>query len=371
MNSGSLDALIPGISQENVNTKGQATLQEIFIQNINNVQLYVPALSSTSTYPGIEAADQVIDALALHGGASTTLDLLSALGVVSCAVTCEIALIAFAGYEASEIFIHYQNVVNEQGYPYAPVVCNYVSQVLICPRGTEYVIFASANVTNVQVLSGTVLVVSAVTAQFATIGAGQQISIPGNQTQAGQQDLQNDITPFDASTANQWWPTMQAQKTSTNGQGGWMFLGYLWSSPLEMSFGVVAILVVVGSILAFRRKRRGGRNVQRSLLRQPLTAATPSSEVGAQVDVSMETLTKLTKLKELLDSNAISMEEYTRMKAHILDLQPSEAAPVREFCGSCGALVVPGTASCAGCGASLQRGRTVGWAAKRRLDKKR
>lgn len=413
MNSGSLNALIPGVAQENVNTNGHATLQEIFIQNINNVQLYVPALSSTSTYPGIEAADQVINALTIHGGLSTTLDVLSALRIISCAVACEIALVAYAGYEATEIFIHYQNTVNEQGYPYAPIECNYVNQVLICPRGTEYVVFASANLTNIQVMSGTVLVVTADTAQNITVSAGQQIAIFVNQTSA--QDLEHDITPFNPSTEKQWWPSLQVQTTSAasqntsaasqansaTGQGGGLFSSYLWSSPLAMSLDAAAILAVAGLILTYRKKRRTGRKAQQSPLQQapttrvlptprarfcpecgtriaeekfcancgkevqaPPIATAPSSEGGARMDVSMETLSKLTKLKDLLDSNTISMDEYNRMKANILDPQPSEAASVRRFCGSCGAQVVPETAFCASCGASLQRGRTAGWAAK-------
>jgi hypothetical protein len=367
INSGSLNALVPGVAQENVNTKGRATLQEIFVQNINNVQLYVPPLSSTSTYPGIEAADEVINALVKHGGLEV------AAAVLGCAVACEIAILAYAGYEATDIFIHYQNTVNEQGYPYAPIECNYVNRLLICPRGTEYVIFASANVTNIQVMSGTVLVVTADTAQNVTVSAGQQIAILANQTSAG--DLQNDITPLNPSTENQWWPTLQALTTSNTqvqstsitqaGQGGGLFPNYLWSSPLEMSFGAAAILAVAGLILAYGRKRGTGRKARQSPLQQaPPTVAAPSGEGGARADVSMETLNKLTKLKDLLDSNAISMDEYNRMKANAIASQLSEADPVRKFCGSCGAPMDPGTVFCVNCGASPKRGRTAGWAAK-------
>jgi NADH pyrophosphatase NudC (nudix superfamily) len=78
----------------------------------------------------------------------------------------------------------------------------------------------------------------------------------------------------------------------------------------------------------------------------------------------METLIKLTKLKDLLDSNAISVDEYNRMKANVIASQLSEADPVRKFCGSCGAPMDPGTAFCVNCGASMQRGRTASWAAK-------
>ena len=329
VDSGSLNALVPGVAQENVNTQGRATLQEIFVQNINNVRLYAPPLNSTSTYPGIEAADQAINDLVEHGALSTF------LSILGCAMVCEIALFAYAGYEATHIFIHYQNTVNEQGYPYAPVECSYVNQVLICPRGTEYVVFASANLTNIQVMSGTVLVVTADTGQSTTLGAGQQIAIVANQTSS--QDLQHDITPFDTSTETQWWPTLQAQTISTNegqstsntqvptpDQGGGLLPDFLWSSPLPMIFGVLAIFALVGLISAHRgrgKRGMGGKARKSSREQAPLMAAAPNGEGGARVDVSMETLSKLAKLKDLLDSKAISMDEYNRMKAKIIASQ--------------------------------------------------
>jgi hypothetical protein len=134
-----------------------------------------------------------------------------------------------------------------------------VPQGLVMGDGTDYVVTVTPAETQIQVISGSAIFVDQYTNSSITVTANQMLTLPsGVQTGFSPQDLQSDVSAFDASSVNQWWITAPVvttaptdtpiaatptTKTSTD-------ITSLLSSPIFLA--VIVILVVIIAIAAVR-----------------------------------------------------------------------------------------------------------------------
>lgn len=189
--------------------------------------------------------------------------------------------------------------------------CLASSVMIACPTGTDLEGTASVqnNGTSIGDISGSILVASFATGNYVTLQAGQTLFIPSNQAQASQQNLEQSVQPFDQSGTNQWWTALSTQQAS-----GYPLYEYVMGAAVLIAIAAIVVVLLV------RRKSKKPAESERVAIPSD-TMGAPQTAVHPQVqpEVSMETLDKLSKLKALLDSGAISLEEYERMKAPILN----------------------------------------------------
>ncbi len=151
-----------------------------------------------------------------------------------------------------------------------------VPQGMVMGSGTDYVVTVTGSSTTIQVIDGSVIFVDKNTNATTTVSANQVLALPaGVQGGFSQQDLQNDVSTFDASTINQWWnaaPTPTAtpiQPTPTPTEiTGTANSGF---DPMIIAAIIVVIIVVVVVVLALVMRRR-----------KPSAPTSPAKPVASQ-----------------------------------------------------------------------------------------
>jgi preprotein translocase subunit SecG len=133
-------------------------------------------------------------------------------------------------------------------------------------EGTDYIVTVSNGSTTIQVISGSVIFVDKYTNNSLTIVANQMLALPsGVHTGFSQQDLQDSLSAFDASSINQWWTQIQTTPTSTpskittatatpttNSENG--NLNFLSQPMFLTAIILVVIIVIIAVLIATRRK---------------------------------------------------------------------------------------------------------------------
>lgn len=163
-----------------------------------------------------------------------------------------------------------------------------VPQGMVMGDGTDYVVTVSSGSTIIQVIDGSVIFVDQYTNSSITLIANQMLSLPsGVSAGFSVQDLQSDVSTFDASALNQWWnqptttstPAIIATATPTTNpvNGATSFL----SSPVFFAAIILVIIIVVVAFLsATRRKKHSRLPIQPSANEKPRTVApTPQAAV--------------------------------------------------------------------------------------------
>jgi hypothetical protein len=156
-------------------------------------------------------------------------------------------------------YIHEQFSPQEGTYDVRPVQ---VPQGLVMGNGTDdYVVTVSNESTTIQVIDGSVIFVDQYTNNTITVQANQMLTLPsGVPTGFSNLDLQSQISPYDASSINQWWiPTaaaapMTETATPTNpatSNNSNLLFQPKFLAPLIM----VIAFVLAGILLTVRRKQ--------------------------------------------------------------------------------------------------------------------
>ncbi len=130
-----------------------------------------------------------------------------------------------------------------------------VSHLVVVPQGelagenTEYTVNVSSSETAVQVIDGPVVFIDPITNNTITVQTNQVLTLP-----AGQQggftkiDLQNDVSPLNSSSVNQWW----TQTTSAS-----VLVGI---SNEHMILAVIIVVIVIAIVAAIstvaKRKKK-------------------------------------------------------------------------------------------------------------------
>jgi hypothetical protein len=188
-------------------------------------------------------------------------------------------------------------------------ICIVSSVMIACPTATELTVSAQNNGTSIDDMSGNMLVASFVTGDYTTLRAGQSLFIPSNLAQASQQNLSESVQPSNQSGSNKWWTELSTQPAS----------GYPSYENLIGAAVLIAVAGVIALLFVRRRSEKPAESGHVSVPAETTAASQAAVQPKAQPEVSMETLDKLSKLKALLDSGAISVDEFERMKAPILE----------------------------------------------------
>jgi hypothetical protein len=123
-----------------------------------------------------------------------------------------------------------------------------VPQGLLVGENTEYIVDVSNAATTVQVLEGPVVFVDTVTNNTIIVDTNQMLTLPtGVQSGFNKQDLQSDISAFNAGSVNQWWT-----QTTPNASNG---LANFPSQPLILMVVVLAIVIAIAAGFAATRRR--------------------------------------------------------------------------------------------------------------------
>ena len=189
-------------------------------------------------------------------------------------------------------YIHEQMSPQQGTYDVRPIQ---VPQGLVMGSGTDYVVTVSNGTTTIQVIEGSVLFVDQYTNNTITVAANQMLTLsPGVITGFTQQDLQNNVSSFDASSINPWWiitpiatpitptstpiaPTITVAPTNALNNSETS----LFSNPVALALILVIIIVaVVVSIAIIKQKSinqpRLSKQKSRKLKTSP-TTETPTA----------------------------------------------------------------------------------------------
>jgi|GEM_PF-4319407 uncharacterized membrane protein len=207
LNSASVSIQGAGV-QNNVQATGKVTLEQWVAEQNGGTLYYIPSKPTSS--PEETAIDEYVKEFTLDKA-------LIALGAAAgCTVACPVVITSYTIFALSSAIITYSNAIgneNENGVGNKQLNCDMVYQVMICDFGTNYTISASNGNTTVRVISGNVLVQNLATGKLTEVLAGYSDYIPGNQTQASQQNPQQNAT-----TTNQSSVSLPIQNTTSSNQ---------------------------------------------------------------------------------------------------------------------------------------------------------
>jgi hypothetical protein len=155
-------------------------------------------------------------------------------------------------------YIHEQLSPQEGTYDVRPVA---VPQGLVMGDGTDdYVVTVTNESTTIQVMDGSVIFVDQYTNSSITVNANQMLTLPsGVQSGFSQQDLQSDVSAFDASTINQWWiPTPTATPIVATPTATDTLTGNTnpLSSPILLPVIFVVVIIVIATLLTVSRRKK-------------------------------------------------------------------------------------------------------------------
>ncbi len=225
-----------------------------------------PTTGSIPFEEGLEADE--------FGQIAITLPIEIGIGLLIIGETLPVALTGAAIVEGSMLLGTGIAYVHEQLSPQEGT-CNVrpiqVPQGLVMGSGTDYVVTVdSAGSTTIQVIDGSVIFVDQYTNSSITVAANQMLTLPAG-VQAGftVQDLQSDVSAFDASSINQWWiqqaaatptPTIAATTptptTNSEGDNG------ILSNPMILAAIIVAVIVVIVVVLALVSRKKQSRKAK-------------------------------------------------------------------------------------------------------------
>jgi hypothetical protein len=239
-----------------------------------NITYTVEPSSTTGSIPfetGLESDE--------FGQVAITLPIEIGVGMLILGETLPIALTGAAVVEGTLLlgtgiaYIHEQLSPQAGTFDVRPIQ---VPQGLVMGGGTDYVVTVSNGMTTIQVIDGSVIFVDQYTNNSITVQANQMLMLPsGVPAGFSVQDLQSDVSGFDASVINQWWNTPTATATpailvtTTPTQnpvnGGASFL----SSPMFLTAIILAIIAVIVAVLLVTRRKKHTKTT-------PTTTAMPS-----------------------------------------------------------------------------------------------
>ncbi len=232
-------------------------------------------------------------------------------------------------------YIHEQMSPQEGTYDLRPVQ---VPQGLVMGAGTDYVVTVSNGATTIQVMDGSVIFVDQYTNSSITIAANQMLTLPsGVPAGFSVQDLQADVSAFDASSINQWWlqtaptatPTIVITATPTQNpvNGATNFL----SQPMFFGFILVIIIVIIAVLIALRKKTHS---------RQPRISKQKSGNQNIPPPTQYE------NPKTTAPTTETSVTP---------SLKPDSTQPKLVFCPNCGNQLLNTKGFCPFCGADLSQ----------------
>lgn len=262
--------------------------------NITYTVVPSPTTGSVPFETGLESDE--------FGQVAVTLPIEIGVGMLIMGETLPLALTGAAVVEGSLLlgtgiaYVHEQLSPQEGTCDVRPVQ---VPQGLVMGAGTDYVITVSNGSTTIQVIDGSVIFVDQYTNSSITIEANQVLTLPsGVQTGFSVQDLQFDVSGFDASSINQWWivatptatPTTIITATpTTNSPNG--IMSFLFQ-PIFLAVIILVIILVIATLLvASRRKKHlkqpgitrqetNNQNIAQPIYETPKTTApTPETSV--------------------------------------------------------------------------------------------
>jgi len=259
-----------------------------------------PTTGSYSFSEGIEPDE--------FGQVAVTLPIEIGIGMLILGETLPIALTGAAVVEGSLLlgtgiaYVHEQLSPQEGTCDVRPIQ---VPQGLLMGAGTDYVVTVSNGSTTIQVIDGSVLFVDQYTNSSITIAENQVLTLPsGVQTGFSEQDLQSDVSAFDASSINKWWiqttatatptiaaatPIITATPTTNTANNGTSLL----SQPMLLAAIILAVIIVIVAILvATRRKKhskqpaaphqkRSNQNISQSAMNENPKTTVPTTETSA------------------------------------------------------------------------------------------
>jgi len=243
-----------------------------------------PSSRSYSFSEGIEADEFGQAGLSLATEVGVGLAIMAVTGApitLGGAVVVEGTLLLGSGIA----YIHEQMSPQEGTYDVRPVE---VPQGMAMGAGTDYIVTVSNGATTIQVMNGSVIFVDQYTNSSVTVEANQMLTLPsGVQTGFSQQDLQSDVSAFDASSINQWWiqttattptatPTIIVTPTTNPVKGATNFL----SSPTFLAGILLVVIIVIAALLIFTRRKKHSKQ---SIATPPVTQENPktTSPTGA------------------------------------------------------------------------------------------
>jgi hypothetical protein len=252
-----------------------------------NISYSIMPSPITGTIPfedGIEADE--------FGQVGITLPLEIAVGMLVLGETLPAALAGAAVVEGTMLlgtgsaYIHEQLCPQEGTLDVRPVQ---VPQGMVMGSGTDYVVTVTDASTTIQVIDGSVIFVDQHTKSNITINANQELTLLRGVTAGfSTENLQANVSSFDASTINQWWvisaptatpmaptdtPTAPTQTTAPTNTltSGSNFL----SNPMILALTVIiTIIVIVVVITLVKRTSRTNKKKPAASPTQPAPAQT-------------------------------------------------------------------------------------------------
>ena len=222
-----------------------------------------PPTGSFSFSEGIEADEFGQAGLSLAAEVGVGLAIMAVTGApitLGGAVVVEGTLLLGSGIA----YINEQLSPQEGTYDVRPIE---VPQGLVIGSGTDYVVTVSSGSTTIQVMDGSVIFVDQYTNSSVTVDANQMLTLPsGVQAGFSTQELQSDVSAFDASSINQWWvqtvatasptiaPTIAPTATSNSENGSNTLFEPQIIAALVIAIAIVIIVPI--AVVSQRRKKR-------------------------------------------------------------------------------------------------------------------
>jgi hypothetical protein len=260
--------------------------------NISYVVVPPPVTGSYSFSEGIEPEEFGQAGVPLAAEVAVGLGVMFATGTpitLGGSVVVEGTLLLGTGI----VYIHDQTSPQQGTYNVRPIQ---VPQGLVMGRETDYVVMVSNGATTIQVIEGAVLFVDQYTNNTITVAANQMLTLsPGILTGFSQQELQNNISSFDASSINPWWiitptatpmtptstpldPTITVAPTNTLNNSETNLL----SNPTALALILVIIIVAVVVLIAILKQKKANQpGISKQKTRKTKTSPTTETPIAA------------------------------------------------------------------------------------------